>query len=582
VLHDVLDCLRDGILPSWERTGRTDAPIPSRRWRSMMLALHGVEVAGFAALPPKHRGPPLVPLVVVHRAKLLALWPALSPAFAIVPATSLEPPMHASPTLTGITWLPFAAAVYRLAFGKSREPMVGRHDWGVPPDPWAVEALAARAAGKPWKPAKSPPCPAYTYRKHVRQLMRKEEAERPGSGDPAKLLAYALQVTSSHAAWTAAVTGAEVLATAAVRDGSLPTCGVLVGEPNANAGHGTHVRISPALLMHPDRIIRLNGAMCWQDKDCNDFGPHGTGPYYADIWVDAAALRRLHPAEPLPDFEYLPPWTVVVWRAFGAPGIHNLGSRPDDLREPQFSGETLDKHALRVGAWTALAVAERELKGLLLSGTAESFGRREMVEPNGQPTFRPGGDHDRIQPQVFLNDLWAFDASDRMFERRTGNYVTVRNGRGVERLLMFFGVQIAVEGLRTAWEEHQSEASAASSNAPVVMTISKHSSSVSAARPLPATGFISPYSAALWWAFGVIETPDKLHPRSFDGGTVKLPDEGETVHAARVALHSRFDAAENEVRELLAANRACATGREPVRTHSGQRLNEAKLGPVSG
>ena len=465
VLYDMLDCLRAGILPSWERTGGADAPIPCRRWRSMMLALHGAEVAGFTALPPDHRGTPLVPLIVVHRAKLLALWPALPPALPIVPARPSEPPMHTFSMPTGVTWIPFAAAVYRLAFGKDGEPMVGQHDWGVPPDPWALEALAARAAGKPWKPAEPPPCPAYTYRKRVRQLMREEEAKRPGGGDPTELLTYARQVTSSHAAWMAAVTGAEAQATEAVRDSSLPACGILVDEPNADAGRGIHVGISPATLLHPDRTIRLNGAMCWRGKDYNDFGPHGIGPYYVDIWVDAAALRRLHPAKPLPNVEYLPAWPVIVWRAFGAPRFHNLGSRPDNLREPRFPGETWDEHALRVDAWTALAVAEREVKGLLLSGTVESFGRREALEPDGRPAFRPGGDHDRIQQQVFLNDLWTFDGSGCMSERRTGSYVDVRNGRTTERPLMFFEVQFAVKGLRAAWE-HQPKAGTSDANAP--------------------------------------------------------------------------------------------------------------------
>ena len=68
--------------------------------------------------------------------------------------------MRSFPAPNDVTWLPFAAAVYRLAFGVDGEPLVGQHDWGVPPDPCAVEALAARVAREPWKPTAPLPRPA--------------------------------------------------------------------------------------------------------------------------------------------------------------------------------------------------------------------------------------------------------------------------------------------------------------------------------------------------------------------------------------------------------------------------------------
>ena len=115
------------------------------------------------------------------------------------------------PTPANTQLLPFSAAVYRLAFGIPGDPIKASHTWGVPPDPWAVDALAARAAGQAWRPAEPPPQPAWTYRAAVRRLLRSEEALCPGNGDPVLQLNYARKIVELHTAHRAAVLDAERL-----------------------------------------------------------------------------------------------------------------------------------------------------------------------------------------------------------------------------------------------------------------------------------------------------------------------------------------------------------------------------------
>jgi len=473
-----------------------------------------------------------------------------------------------SPPAT-ITWLPAAAAIYRLAFGMDGEPMQMGHDWGVPPDPWAVKALAARAIRIPWRPTEPPPCPAYVYRAAVRKLMRKYEVGMPG--DIAAVVQYTSHVTAYHAAWITALADAEDRLTAAVRDGAVPAYGVSVNVSNADPGQGVHVPIPEALLQHPGRVIRLNGALCWRGRNHNDFGPHDAGPYFADVQVDAEALRRLRPPGPLPDAADLNPWDAMTWYAFGALRPLNLGSRPDSLHEPHSPFvETWDRHALRMGAWTAIDAAERELKALLRHGHVSAYGRQEAVEPDGQPAFRPEGIHVPIPAEAFLNQRWAFDSSGRMFERLTGDRWTVRNGRPVPRERMFFEVRIGTADIAAAWGRHIVEP-LAYSDEPDVPT----------PQPFPSAPYVSAWLAATWRAFGHLDAPATLmRHRSFDQGTVQLPDEPDVAHAARLEQHQKFDTAEREVLDLLASGQVKAKGQRPALAASGEKLHHPNPEPV--
>src|SRR3954447_20167417 len=79
--------------------------------------------------------------------------------------------------------------------------------------------------------------------------------------------------------------------------------------------------------------------------------------------------------------------------------------------------------------------------------------------------------------------------------------------------------------------------------------------------PLPDELFIAPWEAAHWRAFGTWDYCDKLHRRSFDQGTVRLPEDTDDTHNERVRLHRLLDSGEGEVRTLLAFGRVTLTGR---------------------
>lgn len=350
------------------------------------------------------------------------------------------------------TKLPAAAAIYRLAFGIEGEPTRMGHDWGVPPDPWKVEALAARVAGTLWCPSELLPRPVYTYRAAARSLMRKHEVEMPGDG-PTGLLKYTRDVTAYYVAWTAALADAQDKLTAAVRDGAIPAFGVPINAITTVPGLDVHVPISASLLQqHPSRVIRLNGDLCCRGTSLTHLGSYDASLYFRDIQVDAAALRRLHPPGPLPDVSYLNPWDVIVWRAFGAAHTLNLGSRPESLTKPRSPPvELYDQHDLQMGAWAALGAAEWELKSLLRAGSVTAYGRQEAAEPDGRPAYRPEGIHTAIQPEVFLNERWAFNSGGQMYERLTGDRWTVRHGRSVPRERIFFEVAIRTAEISAAW-----------------------------------------------------------------------------------------------------------------------------------
>lgn len=103
-----------------------------------------------------------------------------------------------------------------------------------------------------------------------------------------------------------------------------------------------------------------------------------------------------------------------------------------------------------------------------------------------------------------------------------------------------------------------------------------------AASPLPypdAPHWLA-WNAASWRAFGTLDTPRHIiRHRSFDDGTVQLPDEPDSDYAARQGEHRRFDGAERELMDLLASGRVKATGRPPARAN-GQQLYHAARDPV--
>ncbi len=76
--------------------------------------------------------------------------------------------------------------------------------------------------------------------------------------------------------------------------------------------------------------------------------------------------------------------------------------------------------------------------------------------------------------------------------------------------------------------------------------------------------FVSPWEAALWVAFGSIEHLGDLLPRSFDHGLERRSDDTDETLAARRDLHTRFDAAEGDVRDALIAGDLVADGVKSV------------------
>jgi len=567
-LAALLDFLRDGLLPSFASTAADETAISARQWRTIMPGPYGAGLAAFEAKPESCRGRPTVALPVVPRAELLELWPPMPLPPIETPEPTMPPP-HPAPATPQL--LPYSAAIYRLAFGISGDPIKASHTWGVPPDPWAVDALAARAAGHPWRPAEPPPQPAWTYRAAVRRLLRSEEARRPGNGDPVLQLNYAREVAELYTAQRAAVLDAERHLTAAIRDGELPAFGVKVDTPNATQWRGPHVPIPPEVLALPGRIIRVNGALCAGGASLDDFGPPNCGPYFCDVFVDSKALRRLDPPDEAPDGGYIRVWPAITWRAFGRAGPRNLGSRPESLREPRLDYfEDWEEHALRLGGWAAIIVAEEELKALLLSGRVTAYGRREGAEADGQPTYKPVGPHVAIPPETFLNDKWAFEPQGCMHEF-PWDRVTVTNGNRIQRELYFFDVRIAWPALATAWEANiVREEPPVDEEGPVLTPQS-----------FPDAALVSPWVATSWRAFGTLNTPPHLIAhRSFENGTDRLPDETAAEYSARQDDHKRFDTAEREVLGLLASRQVKAEGQPPAQSKSGEKLYVASTSHV--
>lgn len=321
------------------------------------------------------------------------------------------------PDPTHSAFLPAAVAVYRLAFGITGPPGWWGHKWGVPPDRWAVEALAARAAGHAWRPTEPLPNPAYGYRMAVRVLMRESETAIPGEGDPAKLLAYAQQVKLRYADLLAVLESAEDRLTVAIRNREVQALGVHVDSPLTKPGFGTHVEIPSTVLMHAGRVVRMNGMLCWRGKDHFDYGQHRAGPYFADVRVNAADLRRLSPPEPLPKGDKLSAWNAIIWRAFGTVGLWNIGPRP--WRDHQLGDSILHpvRNAILIAGWAAFDAAERELMDQLAAGRITISGRAVAREDYGSVSHHSAGLHARIPAPVFLGSHIGFDREGRLTER---------------------------------------------------------------------------------------------------------------------------------------------------------------------
>ncbi len=360
------------------------------------------------------------------------------------------------PAPPAVSWLPAAAAVCRLAFGKTGLSAPPHHDWGVPPDPWATEALASRAAGHPWRPTQLSPYPGRVYRAAVRRLMRRHEAVAPGAGNPTVLLQWTRDVATQHAAWLDALATAEEWLTTAIRDGVVPALGVPVDSPDVEPCLGTYVPIPQKVLQAPGRIVRLNGILCWRGKTHHDFITRRPGPYYADVRVDAGALRRLCPPEPLPIEPDLPPWHVMNWRAFGAVRPLDLGSRPNTPTEAGIFLGDWDRRAIAAGAWAALEGAEAELKALLRAGKVVALG--QTVRAGGKQPIGLEGIHRPIPAEVFLNDRLAFGSDGTLYERPKGTLWMVHDGRSVSRVTLFCNVRVRMAELVAAWDEQIAKA----------------------------------------------------------------------------------------------------------------------------
>ncbi len=93
-------------------------------------------------------------------------------------------------------------------------------------------------------------------------------------------------------------------------------------------------------------------------------------------------------------------------------------------------------------------------------------------------------------------------------------------------------------------------------------------------QPFPDRKWITPWVAVSWRAFGVFDAPTHItRNRSFDGGESRLHDESESRYASRQDEHSRFDAAERELLDLLAVSGAKAKGQPPARARAGELLH---------
>ena len=106
----------------------------------------------------------------------------------------------------------------------------------------------------------------------------------------------------------------------------------------------------------------------------------------------------------------------------------------------------------------------------------------------------------------------------------------------------------------------------------------RHLAAYPARVPLPDHDRISPWEAAHWRAFGHRRYAGVLKRRSFDQGTIKLPNESGRQHQRRIQLHQLLDAGEEEVRNLLASGRVTSKGRPPARDRSGELMLNPGVG----
>lgn len=375
-------------------------------------------------------------------------------------------------------YLPAAGAMGQIAFGPGVPPALYVHEWGVPPDPTHVTALAARANNQRWRPTEPLQEPAWRYRADVRKLMRQREKSAQW------LLENVLTVMQADARRRDALVRAEDVVTAAVRAGVLRAIGVRLAPDGTEMGF-PHEWLPPAALADPGRVISLFGDLEWRVER-----PPGPSPEsvlrYVDIRVHAEQVRQLvrdlwvvPPLDPdvlrLPGlFHWRPasashvsPWEAVYWRAFGSfwsRVIDHEGPPPPEhwrkLRSTSRLRETPNHYAYRMGQVAARDLAERELRGLLASGRVVAYGRPAAKDTAGRPRDVADGMYAKIPPEVFLSSDVAFHFEGMIGTRRTEELLNRHFavwGDGFTRealgplLPLFFEVHIPTSQLIAVW-----------------------------------------------------------------------------------------------------------------------------------
>lgn len=365
-----------------------------------------------------------------------------------------------------------------IAFGPGVPPALYVHEWGVPPDPTHVTALAARANNQRWRPSEPLQEPAWRYRANVRKLMRQREKSAHW------LLENALTVMQADARRREALVRAEDAVTAAVRAGALRAIGVRLAPDGTEMGL-PHEWLPAAALADSGCVISLFGDLEWRVEQTSGPSPESV-LRYVDIRVHAEQVRQLVRSlwvvPPLdPDILRLPglhhwrpanathvsPWEAVHWRAFGSLWpriIDHEGPPPPNhwrkLRSTSRPGETPNHYAYRMGQVAARDLAERELRELLASGQVVALGRPAAKDSEGTPQDQAGGNHTTIQREVFLRSDIAFHFEGTIGTRRTeellNRYFDIWGDRLTRNVLgpilpLFFEVHILTSQLVAVW-----------------------------------------------------------------------------------------------------------------------------------
>ncbi len=373
-LTDLLLALRDGTLPATARDCGNDVPVPARRWRTLLLVLHGDGFAAFDAVPPNQRGMPTLTGVAVSGTHALALWASFATGTAAAAPQGWAkqeqefigpvPERWCARGAPGVWPFRDAATIFSI---QELCRLVDIKSHGMPPDhhvmPQPRDIHASGLAEAWWKPNDM----------HTPILLQRLlRGELRAFGIPGRVGA----------------TVPEWIAPQAWRD--LKSDSIKQERFEGGGNVYWHVRVVSA-----DQIAS-----------------EGAGPATA---AAPAATGLL----PYPEATHWLAWNAASWRAFGtldAPE-HIVRRRSFDHGTVKLPDEPDADYATRQDEHRRFDAAERELMDLLASGRIKAKGQPPV---EGAPHEAAHGSHVDVPAGAFLDRRLAFDPGGKLVVRLDG------------------------------------------------------------------------------------------------------------------------------------------------------------------